>query len=695
MIAHIRIAMLAATGIAGVWLTSLVAQQGGRVAIDADDVGGIVTSAKGPEAGVWVIAETTDLSTKFTRIVVTDDQGRYVLPDMPRGATYQVFVRGYGLVDSPRVQAKPGQQLDLKAVVAPDAKAAAQVYPAAYWMAMMVLPEGAKEQEHFQQTLRGCYDCHELGSKATREMHPAIAKQAASSLDAWDRRTRVGPAGPSMSADFQELGEHRKSFAEWTDRIAAGEVPKVAPPRPSGVARNLVVTLWDWGSPVDARSDSVASNKHSPGVNGNGPIYGVSQMTDSINVLDPLEHKASIVKVPSRGLPATGFATGTVASPYWAERLWQRTSDPRSIEIDVKGRVWLTVNSRDPKQQPAWCAGAGANAYGKNYPLRTNGRQAAIFNPGSGTFDVIDTCFRTDHNEFSHDNFVYYGTNDGVGWIDMNMWDKTHDAEKSQGWCPGVVDTNGDGKITEWTEPDQPIDPKKDHRISFGCYSIAINEKDGSLWCSATTPTERKLTRIEKGSNPPVTCRAEYFEPPKGQTPELVGTGGLVADRNGVIHQNWRVSGHFTLFDRTRCKSTRDPQATGQSCPEGWTIYRNPNTPSYSNSVYHAAEAYLNHLDSEDVLGLGKDSSMYGGYNTSSMEVLSSTTKQFVTLRVPYPMGFMPRSATIRIDDPNAGWKGKGLWSSYSTFTNWHLEGGRGTKPKVVKFQMRPSPLAK
>ena len=89
------------------------------VAIDADDIGGIVTSSKGPEAGVWVIAETSELPTKFARIVVTDDQGRYVLPDLPP-ASYQVFVRGYGLVDSPRVTAKRGLHLDLKAVVAPD-----------------------------------------------------------------------------------------------------------------------------------------------------------------------------------------------------------------------------------------------------------------------------------------------------------------------------------------------------------------------------------------------------------------------------------------------------------------------------------------------------------------------------------------------------------------------------------------------
>jgi hypothetical protein len=61
--------------------------------VDRDDIAGVVTGASGPEAGVWVIAETSDLPTKFAKIVVTDDQGRYVLPDLPQ-AGYDVWVRG-------------------------------------------------------------------------------------------------------------------------------------------------------------------------------------------------------------------------------------------------------------------------------------------------------------------------------------------------------------------------------------------------------------------------------------------------------------------------------------------------------------------------------------------------------------------------------------------------------------------------
>ena len=100
--------------------------QQAAIAIDNDDIGGVVRGPSGPEAGVWVIAETTELPTKFAKIVVTDDQGRYVIPDLPPNVNYQVWVRGYGLVDSPKMRAKPGQQLDLAAVPAPNEAAAAQ-----------------------------------------------------------------------------------------------------------------------------------------------------------------------------------------------------------------------------------------------------------------------------------------------------------------------------------------------------------------------------------------------------------------------------------------------------------------------------------------------------------------------------------------------------------------------------------------
>jgi len=213
-------------------------RNGATVAIDADDIGGIVTSSKGPEAGVWVIAETSELPTKFARIVVTDDQGRYVLPDLPP-ASYQVFVRGYGLVDSPRVTAKRGQHLDLKAVVAPDGRAAAQVYPANYWLSLMEIPKGDMSDKDMLLETKACYSCHQVGDLVTREISKNLGSYA-SSIDAWDHHVSVGPNGPGMSANFKRMGAQRKAYADWTDRVAGGAYPQ-APPRPAGLERNVVI----------------------------------------------------------------------------------------------------------------------------------------------------------------------------------------------------------------------------------------------------------------------------------------------------------------------------------------------------------------------------------------------------------------------------------------------------------------------
>src|SRR5216117_2694652 len=137
------VVQLGAIAVAAVMLASMAGVQGQvapqAVAIDNDDIGGVVSGPRGPEAGVWVIAETRDTPTRLIKSVVTDDRGRYLVPDLPKG-NYDVWVRGYGLVDSPKVKAAPGKTVNLKAVPAPDKKAAAAYYPAQYWLALLRLP---------------------------------------------------------------------------------------------------------------------------------------------------------------------------------------------------------------------------------------------------------------------------------------------------------------------------------------------------------------------------------------------------------------------------------------------------------------------------------------------------------------------------------------------------------------------------
>ena len=129
------------------------------------------------------------------------------------------------------------------------------------------------------------------------------------------------------------------------------------------------------------------------------------------------------------------------------------------------------------------------------------------------------------------------------------------------------------------------------------------------------------------------------------------------------------MGGHFSQFDREKCESTDDRTASGQSCPEGWSfVIKDDPTYGDGDSFYHTNESYLTHFDTHNTLGLGFDAPTYGSVNTDAMEVYSPDLQQFVTLRVPYPLGFFPRSGNGRVDDPDAGWKGRGFWASFSTY---------------------------
>src|SRR6266480_1587612 len=242
-------------------LVGLNAQQAtGEVAsISNEDIAGVVTSSKGPEAGVWVIAETSDLPTKFVKIVVTDDQGRYVLPQLPK-ANYKVWVRAYGLVDSQPLQATPGRILNLKGVAAPNPRAAAEFYPALYWFSLLRVPD----KSEFPGT----------GPKGNGI--PENIKSLGhfdSTTAAWSRRLLSGQAGNNMINGLAQLGPERalRTLADWTDRIAAGELPST-PPRPQGVERNVVITEWDWADPKAYLHDEIATDKRNPTLNANGLI---------------------------------------------------------------------------------------------------------------------------------------------------------------------------------------------------------------------------------------------------------------------------------------------------------------------------------------------------------------------------------------------------------------------------------------
>src|SRR5713226_4884700 len=446
-----RVGLIAAGVILVASLGGLNAQQSTAeaVSIGNDDIGGVVSSAKGPEAGVWVIAETSDLPTKFVKIVVTDDGGRYVLPQLPK-ANYKVWVRGYGLVDSQPVQATPGKIVNLTAVVAPNSRAAAEYYPAVYWFSLVRvpvksefpgtgpkgngIPESMKSQGQWLHLLKtdSCWSCHQMGDKATREIPKALG-HSDSSTAAWARRVLSGQAGNNMINGLAQLGPERAlpMFADWTDRVAAGELPPT-PPRPQGVERNVVITEWDWADPKAYLHDEIATDKRNPTLNANGEIFGATELsTDYLPVLNPVSAAASKVKLHVRDPKTPSSADDKVVapSPYWGdEAIWHSQSNVHNPMFDGQGRVWITSRIRG-NENPAFCKEGSSHPSAVLFPLKTSGRQLAVYDPKTKQVTLINTCFGTHHLVFAEDANDTLWTSSGggggaVGWLNTKMFDE-------------------------------------------------------------------------------------------------------------------------------------------------------------------------------------------------------------------------------------------------------------------------------
>lgn len=689
--------------------TKIYAQQ--ALTVGATDIGGTVTGAAGPEAGVWVIAETTDLPTKFARIVVTDDQGRYLVPDLP-SANYTVWVRGYGLVDSPKMRAKPGATLNLTAVPAPNEAAAAHYYPAIYWYTLMkippasefggkgAIPEKITQNDWLKQMNNvDCVGCHQLGQESTRTI-PAQFGEFKSGEEAWMRRIQSGQAGENMVNRIagQFGGAPLKYFGEWTDSIAKGALPKSKPPRPTGVERNVVITSWEWSTPDKYLHDLISSDRRNPTVNAYGPLYGSPEYsTDNMPILDPKTNKVSFFKMPvqdlempeSLGPGHAGSIKPLQPSAYWGEqKLWDTRANNHNAMLDKKGRVWLAATVRG-MDNPAWCKKGSDNEFAKVMPLDKSARQAAVLDPKTMKYTFVNTCFGTHHPQFGYDaddTLWFSGTGPVAGWVNTKVLDETGDAQKAQGWAPWVLDSNGNGKLDDYVNPGQPADAAKDTRITAGSgpYSVMPHPTDGSIWYAiGTFGGPPGFLRFD-----PKTKLSEVYYIPK---PGFGIRGGDIG-KDGVLWGSGS-SGHLMSFDRRKCKAPLNgPTATGNHCPEGWAFYKYPG-PGFDGFPDTSAEAsYYTWVDHHNTLGLG-DNVPISTANLSDGFVALKDGKM-VSLRIPYPMGFYAKGLDGRIDDPNAGWKGRGLWSTNGDRTPWLMETGKGSSPRAVHIQMRPDPLA-
>jgi hypothetical protein len=692
--------------------TPASAQSAVAASIGTTDIGGVVTGPNGPEAGVWVIAETTDLPTRMIKSVVTDDQGRYVIPELPQGK-YVVWARGYGLVDSAKTQSEPGKIVNITAIPAPNEAAAADYYPAIYWFSMLHIPEKSKfpgtgtgpngngmptfMKSQLQWTdqvkTNGCYACHQLGNKATRTIPEALGTFK-NSVEAWERRVQSGQAMLGMAGALgrQEPKTSIANLANWTDRIAGGELPFAKPERPQGVERNVVITQWDWADPKSYLHDQVSTDKRKPTVNAFGKHYGATEESrEYFPVFDPQTNTATTVNMPVRDPNIESSKNATMApSAYWGdEPIWDSRTNTHSLIMDERGDVWFT-SKVGGNENPAFCQQGSDHPSAKAFPLKTSGRSLAMFDPKTNTTKLIRTCYSTHHVVLAEDadNTVWTsagGPQQGViGWLDRKVWEETGDEAKAQGWAPVIIDTNGNGKLDDYVEPNQAVDPTKDKRLAAGLYGVGVNPADGTVW-GAVLGYPGYVLRFD-----PKTKLSEVYEPP---FPGF-GPRGYDIDRNGVSYVPLS-SGHLAAFDRRKCKGPLNgPQAAeGKLCPEGWTLTPFPGPQFRDVAESGSAEAsYYTWVDQRNTSGLGENVPLATGNANESLMAL--VDGKWVNMRVPYPLGFFAKWIDGRIDDPNAGWKGRALWSTYGNRTPFHLETGKGTSPKIVKFQVRPDPLA-
>ncbi len=674
------------------------------VKVGANSIGGKVhVSNGGSPAGVWVIADTTQVLTNlgrpahFRKIVVTDSKGRFLIPDLPsaNGVSYNVWVRGYGLADSTPVQVFPGQQVQLHVDPASSPQEAAQIYPGSFWYSLYKPPDPSmfpgtgpngngistsiKTQAQWINSIKlGCELCHQVGDSETRDLLAPSDWDQAWNLAATMSGTANG-LGRAVAAQY---------FADWADRIDAGEVPP-QPKRPKGIEQNVVITQWEWGDQFTYAHDEVSTDKRNPELYPYGKVYGVDLGNDYLVMTDPVNNVSTRVKDPTVGGFSTKWCdqtftpgippdlTKTRPNGFCTWNVYVNPANPHNPMMDDTGKVWITTQIRREwdADLPDFCVN-NPNGFDTTAIVGVpHHRQLGYFDTATNQFVLLDTCFGTHHLEFDNNGVLWLsGDSFVLGWLDPSKLDLTKpdfNLPNAEGWSKVQVD-NGTGTLV-------PI-------VGFH-YGINVNPVDGSIWSSI--PGYPGLIDRYDGTTTAPGGKHEVYAPPF----PYHGARGVDVDTNGIVWVGLAGTGALASFDRSKCVANNHTAGTGNQCPEGWTIYQYKDTPQMvgvtdpGTADFH----YLIFVDQHNTLGLGANAVVLTGTGSDSLIVFDQATKKFSIIRIPYPLVAYMRGLDGRIDDPNAGWKGRGLWVDYGIDPLKHTETGMG---QIYHVQLRPNPLA-
>ncbi|HLB46497.1 MAG TPA: hypothetical protein VJL59_05665, partial [Anaerolineales bacterium] len=602
----------------------------------ANSIGGTVVNSTGarPEPGVWVIAETQSLPVPFRKIVVSDDQGRFLVPDLPKG-DYELWVRGYGLKDSARLRGALGGQIKLMVDNASSPQEAARIYPAAYWNSLIhppakeQLPAAFVSQEHWLANLRGCNQCHQIGMTDMRAFTDARV---------WDVFFKMNTG---MDGAVNRLGRDvlTKTLVDWATRIQKGEVPP-APPRPTGIERNFVVSQWDWGAPESFFHDLTSTDKRNPTLYPYGKVYGADRTGGGrLWALDPVKNTVEELLVQPR--VKTGYSTkldyyhraepgaATAADEGGFETAAAWMASPHNPMFDDQGRVWMTVPTRPSGVQnnPKWSAATVAldtddpearAIAARLLTSRSHGTHLGYYDTKTNKFVGVDTSFSTHHLQFDWQGRLWTD-GDVLGMLDVTKLDP-NDVEGTEGAAQKA-----------WMR----IDMNTKREISTGAYGTAISPVDGTVWLtvSQTNGPQNKLFMFD-----PKNRKFKDYPLPL----PLRLSHGIDFSTDGLVWFS-AGSGHLARLDPRTGKFSHwelpGPKFAGTAKETGSTEY-----------------PYFLWVDQFDALGLGKDTVIVTGTSSDSMMIFDPKKETFTSFRLPYPMPFFTRGLDGRIDDPRACW---------------------------------------
>ena len=448
-----------------------------------------------------------------------------------------------------------------------------------------------------------------------------------------------------------------------------------------------MLTLWDWTRPKAYLHDLIGTDRRNPTVNANGKLYGATEnSTDWIPILDPVRHTATEVQHPVRDPKTPSHRTDPLAaSPYWGdEPIWDSQTSTHNPMMDEQGRTWFTARIR-PADNPDFCKKGSNHPSAKVFPLERATRHLSMYDPKSGKFTLISTCFQTHHLIFAED-------------ADHTLVDEQRRRRRRRRRLAEPPDVRADRRRGALAGLDavhrgherqrqarrvgraEPAGRPGEGQARRRQLLRGRREPEGRLGLGHLARAFPELRRARRArAGPHATRRSRRSTSRRSRA-----TARAAATSTATACTGCRCRAATSAsFDRRKCKGPLNgpAAATGKHCPEGWTLYPLPGPQFRDVTETGSVESsYYTWVDQFDTSGLGRNVPIATGNLNDSL--LALVNGKFVNLRVPYPMGFFTKWVEGRIDDPNAGWKGRGLWATYSTRAVFHSEGGTENRPQ-------------